>query len=140
MKKTITVLKEVDLKTLHVEAGVRYWEDSTVNDQEETEDDPKIPFKEGELWKPVIDLETGYITNWPKGTKASVHYKVCDAGSYYIKDAEGNTVLSIVNDCVPSILCPSDNGYGDYIIMEINQDGKIANWEADLSDFLDADD
>lgn len=36
------------------------------------------------------------------------------------------------------ILCvPKKNGYGDYVIMDIDRDGKIENWKADLSDFQD---
>lgn len=136
MKRIIKVEKEVDLKTLHVEAGVRYWEDATVNGVEDTEGD-LIPCREGDLWKPVIDLETGRITNWKQGVTADVHYKVCDDGSYYIKDAEGNTVLSIEDDYVPSILSPGGNSYGDYIIMHIDETGLIQNWKVDLSDFED---
>jgi hypothetical protein len=36
---------------------------------------------------------------------------------------------------VPKIMCPTENGYSDYVIMDIDRDGKIANWKADLSDF-----
>jgi hypothetical protein len=34
-------------------------------------------------------------------------------------------------------MCPKENGYGDYVIMDIDREGKIANWKADLSDFQD---
>jgi len=37
MKRTIKVEKEVDIKTLHVQANVRYWEDATVNGVEDEE-------------------------------------------------------------------------------------------------------
>lgn len=126
--------KEVVIKTLEVEAGVRYWEDTTVNGVEDEAGD-LIPFREGELWKPVIDVELGKIINWPAGTKADVHYKVCDSGNYYLKDSKGNTVLSIESDYVPQILCPKENGYGDYIIMDIDENGVIANWKQTLSGF-----
>lgn len=137
MKAKIKVEKEVDLKTLHVEAGVRYWEDTEVNGEMDTEDGDNIPCKEGGLWRPVIDLETGRIINWEQGKLAEVHYKVCDAGSYYIKDIEGNVVMSIERDYVPSILCPKEAGYGDYIIMDIDDKGFIKDWEADISDFTE---
>jgi hypothetical protein len=68
-----------------------------------------------------------------------VHYKVCDAGSYFVKDAEGNTAMSIEWDYVPSILCPKERGYGDYIIMDIDENGFIQKWKADLSDFINED-
>lgn len=138
MKTTIKTSKEVDIKTLHVEAGVRYWEDATVNGVEDKTGD-LIPCKEGDLWKPVIDLELGKILNWKQGTTADIHYKVCDAGSYYLKDESGETVLSIEQDYVPSLLCPAENGYGDYIIMKVDEFGQIHNWNPDLRDFTSGD-
>jgi hypothetical protein len=129
MKKMIIDRKEVELKTIHVEAAVRYWEDGEVNGVEDT-DGKLIPCREGGLWKPIIDLDTGVITNWEQGKEAYVHYKVCDSGSYYIKDENGETVLSIEDDYVPAILCPKEPGYGDYIIMSIDKTGKIDGWVA----------
>lgn len=140
MKVTITVKKEVEVKTLHVEAGVRYWGDAEINGEPDTENGNNIPCKEGDTWNPIIDLQTGQILNWEQGKKADVHYKVCDNGSYFLKDAEGNTVLSIEQDYVPSILCPKEAGYGDYIIMDIDENGFIQDWEADLSHFIDKED
>lgn len=136
MKKTIKVEKEVDLKTLHIEAGVRYWENTTVDGVEDTKGD-LIPCRDGDLWKPVIDLETGRVINWEHGKKAEVHYKVCDAGSYFIKDADGNTVMSKEDDYVPDMMCPADVPDGDYIIMSIDENGMISNWKFDLSDWED---
>ena len=132
---TIKVEKEVDVKTLHVEAAVRSWEDATVNGVDD-EGGLLIPCREGNLWKPMIDLVSGVIKNWNKGTVAEIHYKVCDAGCYYLKDKEGVSVLSIINNYVPSILCPEENGYGDYIIMKVQENGYISNWNPDLSDFI----
>ena len=77
MKATVKIEKEVELKTLVVKAGVRYYEDATVNGVEDTEGD-LIPCKQGELWCPIIDIDSGVITNWKQGVKAEVHYKVCD--------------------------------------------------------------
>jgi hypothetical protein len=106
MKTTIKVKikKEVDIKTLWVEAGVRYWEDATVNGVED-ENGELIPCRDGEYWCPIIDIDNGIITNWEKGVTAKIHYKVCDDGSYYLKDADHNTVLSITENYVPDILC-----------------------------------
>lgn len=139
MKAVIKIEKEVELKTLVVEAGVRYWEDATINDKKEDDYGTNTPCKDGDLWKPIIDLETGVITNWQKGKTARVHYKVCDAGSYYLQDAEGNTVLSIEQDYVPDIMCPEGGGYGDYIKMSIDENGKIAKWKQTLSGFQNED-
>lgn len=49
-------------------------------------------------------------------------------------DVDGNVVKAI-EGYVPSIMCPEGDGFGDYVIMEIAEDGSIANWIADLSAF-----
>ena len=65
-------------KFIEVEAGVRYWEDASINGVEDT--DGKVPFRKGDAWCPVIELQTGQVQNWPVGVEANIHYKVCDAG------------------------------------------------------------
>jgi hypothetical protein len=132
---TITVVtkKTVPVKYLRAECGVRYWEDATVNGTEDT-DGKLIPFREGDAWRPLIDLDTGKIERWSEGTTASIHYKVCDDGKYELLDADKNVVASI-SGYVPEMMCPKGSGYGDYVIMEIEADGSIANWEVDFSEF-----
>jgi hypothetical protein len=134
MKALVKIEKEVEIKTLEVAANVRYWEDSEINGVDDEMGD-LTPFRKGDLWCPIIDIDSGIIKDWPQGTIASIHFKICDSGSYFLKDETGNTVLSIERDYVPSILCPKDNGYGDYIIMDINEGGQIQNWKADISSF-----
>ena len=134
MKAKIKIEKEVELKTLIVKAGVRYYEDATINGMPDIEEN-LTPCKQGNLWCPIIDIDTGIITNWEIGKTADIHFKVCDNGSYYIQDSEGNTVLSIEDDYVPKMLCPKSNGYGDYIIMEIDENGQIFNWKQTLYGF-----
>lgn len=138
MKTEIKIKKEVELKTLIVHAGVRYWEDSEVNGQEDTDGD-LIPCRVGDTWKPIIDIDTGIITNWKKGTTAKVHYKVCDCCGWDLLDDKGNILLSNEDGYVPDTLCPADSGYGDYIIMSIDENGKIEDWEFELSDFQNDD-
>ena len=134
MKANIKIEKEVDIKILSVEAGVRYWEDATVNGEEDVKGD-LIPCRKGGLWCPEIDIDNGVILNWKQGTTAKIHYKVCDGGSYYLKDEDYNVVMSIEDDYVPSIMCPKESGYGDYIIMNVDENGKIQNWKIKISDF-----
>jgi hypothetical protein len=124
MKVKIKVEKEVDLKILIVKARVRYWEYSG-----------NIPFKDGDLWSPHIEIETGKILNWKQGVKAEIHYKVCDCLGYEIQDENGEVVLSADDGYVPSTLSPKSNGngYGDYIIIDEN--GQIAKWEFNFSEF-----
>ena len=135
MKVKIKVEKEVDLKLLIVKAGVRYWEDSEINGENDTEDGDNIPCKIGELWCPQIEIETGKILNWKQGTKANIHYKISDCCGYELKDENGENILSAKDGYVPNTLCPKGNGFGDYIIMDIDENGQIADWEFDFDDF-----
>lgn len=146
MKIEIKKVVELEAKYLKVDAGVRYWEDTSVNgvddtDCDETEDSPTIPCAEfiGDQnsalsgkdwrWRPIIDIETGQIINWEEGTVAHVHYKVCDDFSCEILDKESNPICSY-DGYVPDIMCPSDDGFGDYIIMSINEEGFIDGWKS----------
>ena len=126
MKAKIKTTKEVEITTLLVDAGVRYWEDAAVNGTEDEQGD-LIPCRDGERWKPIIDIESGVITNWTKGVVANVHYKICDDGIYHLADAEGNILLT-KDGYVPNILDVERDSYGDYIILNIDENGKIANW------------
>jgi hypothetical protein len=139
MKARIKIEKEVDIKYCQVKAEVRYWEDSEVNGVED-ENGNLMPCRVGNLWCPLIDIDNGVIINWEEGKEAKVHYKVCDAGSYYLQDEQGETVLSIEDDYVPNSLIPGE--YGDYIVMTINKDGVIKEWKSspDISDFLNDED
>lgn len=126
---------------LIVDARVRYWEDSTVNGVEDTEDGDMIPLKDGDSWKPIIHLATGQILNWPEGTTADVHYKVCDDGDYWLGDADGTKRFKWRGSYVPDrFLCMGDQGFGDYIIFDVRADGQIAEWSFPVIDFDEWDD
>ncbi len=129
MKLETIITTEIEVSTLIVEAGVRYWEDAEVNGQPDNENSPVIPLREGDLWKPVINLETGEVKDWPKGTTASVHYKVCDAGQYWLGDTEGKKLLKYQGDYVLRYLAIGEPGFGDYIIFNINGNGFIEGWK-----------
>jgi len=135
MKVSIKKTVEVEVKTLQVSAGARYWEDATVNGVEDV-DGTLIPFRVGDYWQPKIDVETGSIIDWPIGTTADIHYKVCDDGQYTLLDAENNPIAA-TDGYVPSCMCPKENGYGDYVIMDIDENGNIADWSADFQDIID---
>lgn len=113
---------------IEVEAEVRYWEDASVNGIEDTEG-TLIPFRKGDLWIPVIDLDSGRIVGWPEGLEADVHYKVCDAGLYWLQDDVNRRIAKWNGHYVPNaFLCVGDNGYGDYIIFKVAADGSIPGW------------
>jgi len=115
---------------LEVCAQVRYWEDATVNGAEDT-DGTLIPARVNESWRPVIRLADGLVMDWPQGTTADIHYKVCDAGEYWLLDDERKRVAKWAGFYVPGdFLCHGDNGYGDYIIFKVSADGLIEKYRA----------
>jgi hypothetical protein len=129
---------EENVILLHVKAGVRYWEDATV-DGIEDENGDLIPCREGNYWCPLIEVDTGKIQNWKPGTTADIHYKVCDDGEYTLI-GEGGKEIAKHEGYVRNCLAVSKNGYGDYIIMHVDEDGSILNWKPDFSDFFDCED
>lgn len=113
---------------LEVSAEVRYWEDATVNGVTD-EAGTLIPSRKGECWAPIIRLADGAIVDWPQGTFASVHYKVCDQGEYWLLDADKNRIKKWAGDYVPdAFLCHGAKGWGDYIIFNVSADGIIEKW------------
>lgn len=115
---------------LEVSAEVRYWEDATVNGIED-ESGALIPLRNGKNWCPVIRLSDGLVLDWPQGTTADIHYKVCDAGEYWLQNAERARIAKWKGSYVPNdFLCHGDNGYGDYIIFKVGFDGLIEKWRA----------
>lgn len=135
MKLELNEKRYAEVKYLLAECGVRYWEDAEVNGVED-ESGSLIPCRKGETWSPVIELETGIIKDWPKGVVAEIHYKVCDDGRYSLLNDNMEEMYSL-EGYVPSMMCPQDSGYGDYVIMSISGDGKIDGWSADLSYFTE---
>lgn len=118
---------------IEVSAEVSYWEDCHLNGKEDKYG--KVPLRSGALWKPVINLETGEVKDWPKGVSADVHYKVCDQGEYWLLDDSTQRLAKWKGFYVPDeILCVGDNGYGDYIIFVIGVDGLIIDWAKPVLD------
>ena len=118
-----------ELKYIIVDARVRYWEDARINGVEDEQGD-LVPFRDGDSWKPVIDLENGIVKDWPQGMTASTYYKVCDDGDYWLADSDGNKRFKSIGYYVPDkYLFHGDKGYGDYIILDIDENGKIQNWK-----------
>lgn len=108
---------------LAVDAEPRYWEDGTVNGEEDYHG-TLMPLREGDAWKAVIRLADGFVLNWPAGTRAEMNYKVCDAGVYHLLDKDSKPICKYKSDYVPSLL-----GGGDYIELVIRPDGFIDGWK-----------
>lgn len=124
---------------LIVNAQVRYWDDALINGVEDSEDGKNTPCKQGEMWCPEINIETGIIENWEIGKTAKIHFKVCDGCGYKLLDTSGNVLKSQDDGYVPDTLCPIGNGYGDYIIMSIDENGQIDKWKFNIDDFQGGD-
>ena len=126
MQITIVETVEKEVKYLKCDMQPRYWEDGKVNGVEDSEGD-LIPLRSGDMWKITIDLDEGRILDWPSGTTAKVYYKVCDAGIYSLLDSDKKPVLTLNDldlDYVPSCI----GEYGDYVNLEINEEGFIKDW------------
>lgn len=132
LKIKAQITKEFDVVAIRVMAEVRYWEDATVNGVEGA-DGTLIPLRLESCWEPVIELDSGRVRDWPEGTTADVHYKVCDAGEYELLDSRGEMVAE-KHGYVPDMLSVGDSGYGDYIIMKIGPGGLIEGWQPPVID------
>lgn len=144
MKMNVYIKSKINVKTLHTKVYPRFIEDASVNGYHELESDPKMPFLKFDdqikdyFWEVNIDIDKGQIIDWPQKTIASVYYKVCDEGSYELYD-EKDKLISSMDGYVPSIMYPKAEGYGDYIIMDIDENGFIQDWNAEntLTELLD---
>lgn len=113
---------------IEIEAEVRYWEDAVVNGVRD-DDGSRIYGRDGDLWKVKIDLAEGRIEGWPEGTEAGIHYKVCDAGEYWLTDRDGRRIAKLRGHYVPSrYLCSGHKRDSDYIVMEVDGSGLIAGY------------
>ena len=130
MKAIIKVEKVVEIKYVKVEVAVRYDEEDIPND---------FPLRNGDMWCAVIDIDNGIVMDWPKGEKGNLEMKICDEGSYYLLDENYKTILSIEEDYVPNKLLPGS--YGDYLKLDIGENGVISNWYSipSIEDFIDED-
>ena len=144
MKITIKKPVEVEVEKIYVKALVRHPEDAYINegsgwDSWEEEDNIlyKMPFlkQEGKYtyWKPLIDVNTGNIINWPTGVSAKICYKVVDEFACDLID-DNNSLIFRYDGYVPSFMAIDDNGYGDYIYLTITKDGHIEGWTFDEDD------
>lgn len=126
MRITVKRPVEIDVHYVRIAAAVRYGEEDIPND---------FPFRKGDVWDVTVDIETGGILDWP-GPAFRVAMKVCDEGSYYLLGESMEVLASIEQNYVPNGVVPG--GYGDYINMDIAEDGTVKNWpkRMDFSSFF----
>lgn len=141
MKVKVLLPIEVDALVMNVCANVRFVEDAEINvngswDWDDA-NNPQMPClerkKNGWDWKPLICLESGKILNWTLGVEARLSYKVCDEFSCTI---ENNTsVVHRYEGYVPDFFGITDENYGDYIYIDIDENGHIKNWRFTENEF-----
>lgn len=86
----------------------------------------------------TIDIKTGKVINWlPEYDEYVFFVKVVDAGTYILRDEDGEILDCLCTDYVPNNLIPEHDCYGDYIDMTISRKGYVVNWynTPQLSDF-----
>lgn len=119
------------MRIVKVCADVRYKQDAHIKTPEMDDfyedSNGEIPCMGGSCWCPEIDVDRGVILNWTQGTEARVDYKVCDGFSAEVLD-DGNVIANVENEYVPKFMSPREEGYGDYICMDIKADGTIEGW------------
>jgi hypothetical protein len=116
-------------KFIEVHAAVRYWEDGWLNGKQDTEG--TVPLRVGEDWRPTIELATGRVLDWPEGLVLRTCYKVCDAGEYWLLEADRKRIAKWKRSYVPEQFLDQAGGglVGDYIVLDIGGDGLVKGWK-----------
>ena len=122
MKTTIKIEKEVDIQKVVISVQPRYVGDG--DDDDMPTDFPGL-CELKKVWTCSVLVDSGQIEGWPVGDARTLHIKVCDAGLYTLYDSDGDSVAAI-DGYVPNELVPGS--YGDYIEMNIDENGLITNW------------
>lgn len=116
MKVKVPIIQEVEIGRVRIIVPVHYDDEQMPNE---------FPFRNGNSWNILVEIDTGKIINWPKGKDADVHLKVCDSGVYELLDINQFPLAKIDDGYVPHGVVPGS--YGDYVEMTI-VDGIITNW------------
>ena len=147
MKVKVVKPVEIDFRYLKAVMYVRYWQDCDYSTdgvnyidacEEDTEEEGErikemIPLVNGDSWDILIDLNEGKVVGWPKGFWLKTHFKVCDEGEYSFLDENKNEIINITKEYdqyyVPDFMALEDSGYGDYVYINIDENGNIEHFE-----------
>ena len=118
-----------DARFIEVHAAVRYWEDGWLNGKKDS--DGTVPLRVGEDWRPTIELATGRVLDWPGDMELRTCYKVCDAGEYWLLDADKARIAKWEGSYVPAKFLDQADGdsVSDYIVLNIGADGVVKGWQ-----------
>lgn len=153
MKVRVTKPIDIDLRYLKAKIGVRYWvdckyskdngntwyEDLGDSTDEEVIADMPFVFSEKNKWYTTnywiitIDLDEGKVLDWPKDFMIRTNFKVCDDGEYIFLNENKEEAINITKEYdqyyVPDFLAIEDDGYGDYVYINIDGDGRIEHFD-----------
>ena len=133
----VTINREVNLERLTIYARPISWADTLVNGVSDTPDGNNIPCKFGTSWCPVIEKDTGKILNWKKDTTASIHYELLGALGHEVADEYGEIIVDTIVSSVPKTLSIGTSEYKNTIIMDIDENGVIQDWNFKWEGFVD---
>ena len=156
MEVQILKPRTIDLKYLKAKMYVRYWVDcrysldggeTWIDDIEDNEEnDGKVFYdlpctfsewdkkgKEHRYLQLIINLENGKVENWRNNVILETSFKVCDEGEYSFLDEKFNEVINITDEYdqyyVPGFLSLEDEGFGDYVYIDIMKDGTVKHFD-----------
>lgn len=130
----ITKKVEVDVKWLQIICPFHYANDIEINGIQFEDDDSEIiglPLFENGEWNVKIDIDNGTIQDWEIGKSVSIYSKLRDEGNYFVMDGDYNEIAVIKQNYVPDCL----GEYGDYLILSIDENGKVENFKFNIDDF-----
>ena len=78
----------------------------------------------------TLDLKTGKILDWNYGDFVC-DYKMVDGGLYRINTS--SYYYEIVGEYVPEALAVGDDGWGDYILLDITEDGSVVGFNKSVA-------
>lgn len=129
MKAEIKTTKTYDVKYIAFNIPIYYGD---LNWSEKDNEFCNKYYSNADILSIKIDIENGIVTDWAYqelNNVFSIYAKVRDEGTYRLYDNQHNEIVSY-QGYVPDILSCVDEGYGDYLSMDISPDGRIDKWNS----------
>jgi len=129
----LRIKQNYNLTKLNIFVPVRYQEEDIPNN---------FPCRSSDKLYLDIDLEKNKIINYKWHEPVKLYLEVDDSGSYTVfgKDLDEDypvesVILELHNDYVPA--CLSKNGYGKNLVLDIDENGFLNNFEFNPDDWTD---
>jgi hypothetical protein len=74
----------------------------------------------------ISGVENGVVKPWDSGN-VHIGFKIVDGGNYILM-GNGREIFRKDFEYVPDFLQIEENGYGDYIEIDIEKNGKVKGW------------